>query len=131
MPGITEIAIAIVEKDGLILAGPRPIDKPLGGLWEFPGGKVEGTESVEEAAVRECHEETGIDVTTEFIVLVHEHKYEHAIVRLHFVKCTVSDSLEPNSPFQWLEIGRLAELNFPDGNKEILEWLLRGSDERD
>lgn len=130
MPGITDIAIAIVENDGLILAGPRPIDKPLGGLWEFPGGKVEGTESVEEAAIRECREETGLDVMSESIVLINEHTYDHAIVRLHFVQCSVNGSLEATSPFQWLDRGRLAEFDFPDGNKEILEWLLRGNDQR-
>ena len=125
------VVAAIIRKDDFYLLAKRNKDKYMGLKWEFPGGKVEGTESVEEAAVRECHEETGIDVTAKSIVLVHEHKYEHAIVRLHFVKCTVGDSLEPNSPFQWLERGRLGELHFPDGNKEILEWLLRGSDELD
>ena len=128
MPSITDIAIAIVENDGMILAGPRPIDKPLGGLWEFAGGKVEGNESVEAAAIRECREETGIDVTAESIVSIHELTYDHGIVRLHFVRCTVIESHVPDSPFQWLKRDRLAELDFPDGNREILEWLLRRHD---
>src|SRR5437764_2006476 len=58
----TPIAVAVVEKDGHFLVGQRPEGVSLAGLWEFPGGKIEPGESPEAAAVRECLEETGVDV---------------------------------------------------------------------
>ncbi|MBI3839784.1 MAG: NUDIX domain-containing protein, partial [Planctomycetia bacterium] len=54
-----EIAVAVVEGDGKFLIGQRETGVPLAGLWEFPGGKVEPGEPAENAAIRECLEETG------------------------------------------------------------------------
>ena len=58
----TDIAIAVVEQHGQFLIGQRPADVALGGLWEFPGGKVEPGELPVNAAIRECLEETGLVV---------------------------------------------------------------------
>ena len=58
----TPIAVAVVEHDGRYLVGQRPAHVPLGGFWEFPGGKVERGETPEAAAIRECLEETGLTV---------------------------------------------------------------------
>ena len=56
------VAGAMRDPDGLWLMHKRPLDKAHGGLWEFPGGKVETTEIPSEALVRELHEELGIVV---------------------------------------------------------------------
>ena len=55
-------AVALVDKDGRVLLSKRPMDKQLGGLWEFPGGKVEAGERPEAALIRELKEELAIDV---------------------------------------------------------------------
>jgi len=55
-------AVALVDADGRVLISKRPEGKPLAGLWEFPGGKVEEGERPETALIRELHEELGIDV---------------------------------------------------------------------
>lgn len=126
MPGITEIAIAIVESQNRFLAGVRPLDKPLGGMWEFPGGKVEAGESPPQAAIRECQEETGLQVIAGQVLMVHEQTYDHGTVRLHFISCTVRDNDTCEEPFQWIPRSDLATLEFPEGNRGVLKLLLTG-----
>ena len=54
-------AVALIDCDGRVLLAQRPEGKSMAGLWEFPGGKVEGGETPEAALVRELHEELGIE----------------------------------------------------------------------
>ena len=54
-------AVALIDCDGRVLLAQRPEGKSMAGLWEFPGGKVEGSETPEAALVRELHEELGIE----------------------------------------------------------------------
>ncbi len=54
-------AVALIDADGRVLLAQRPQGKPMAGLWEFPGGKVEAGETPESALIRELHEELGIE----------------------------------------------------------------------
>ncbi len=120
-----EIAIAVVEREGCFLIGPRDASLPLGGLWEFPGGKIESGETPAAAAVRECLEETGIAVEVLRELLVHEETYEHAKVRLHFLAArpAVNSSTEPRPPFRWVPRAELGRYEFPSGNRDLLKLL--------
>ncbi len=57
------VACALVDVDGRVLLAQRPPDRSMAGLWEFPGGKVEPGERLEDTLIRELREELGIDVT--------------------------------------------------------------------
>lgn len=61
LPVVLVVACALIDADGRVLLSQRPADKTLGGLWEFPGGKVEPGESPEAALIRELREELTID----------------------------------------------------------------------
>lgn len=56
------VAAALVDRDGRLLVQRRPAGKPMAGLWEFPGGKLEADETPEQALIRELAEELAIDV---------------------------------------------------------------------
>lgn len=58
------VAAALVDTDGRVLVQQRAAGRPMAGLWEFPGGKIEQGESAEAALVRELHEELGISTET-------------------------------------------------------------------
>ena len=89
----TEVAVGIlIRPDGALLFSTRPLGKAYAGYWEFPGGKMETGESVAQALQRELIEELGITISLEpgaaQVWKVTEHDYEHAKVRLHWVKVT-------------------------------------------
>ena len=55
-------AVALIDRDGRVLMAQRPEGKPMAGLWEFPGGKIEPGETPETALIRELDEELGINI---------------------------------------------------------------------
>lgn len=61
-PIVIVAACALLDPEGAVLIAKRPEGRPLAGLWEFPGGKIEAGEEPEEALIREIHEELGIDI---------------------------------------------------------------------
>jgi 8-oxo-dGTP diphosphatase len=123
----TPIAIAVVENGGQFLVGQRPAGVPLAGLWEFPGGKIEPSETPEAAAVRECLEETGLAVVPLFRYPDRVQTYSHDRVQLYFIACRPANNAlddPPREPFRWASRKELAGLDFPAGNAALLDLLL-------
>ena len=82
----TEVVVAVAfDKEGRFLMTSRPEGKVYAGYWEFPGGKVEAGETLEEALVREMKEELGVQVTDCREVYSTVFTYPHATVHLHFL----------------------------------------------
>lgn len=121
----TLIGISVVEHDGQFLVGERDKQSELPGLAEFPGGKVEAGEDPCQTAVRECLEETGleVDVIGQFPTCLQ--LYEHGLLELYFFQCRPRQpDQQPAAPFRWVSRQQLAELTFPAANQELLDWLL-------
>ena len=119
-----DIGVAVVIHEDRYLIGLRPPDAPLGGLWEFPGGKIRSGETPESAAARECLEETGLRVEVQSSYPPVVYRYEHATVRLHFFACA---PIEPPqsipSRFRWVSAAELKNYKFPAANVPLIEQL--------
>jgi mutator protein MutT len=125
-PSPIPIAIAVVEHDGKFLIGKRPEGVALAGLWEFPGGKVEPGETAQQAAARECLEETGIEIEVGPAYPAVVHQYDHARVKLEFFACRVKDSRrQPHPRFIWAPTANLAHYEFPAANKALIAFLTK------
>ena len=89
---VVDVAVGIlISADGRFLLTSRPAGKVYAGFWEFPGGKLESGETVEQALARELAEELGIALNPADVQLWKQQMvdYPHALVRLNFCKVTV------------------------------------------
>ncbi len=125
MPHV-KIAVGVVWQNGKVLIGKRPADGPLGGLWEFPGGKIEQGETAAEAAVRELKEEMGIEVEIESELGTIKHAYTNFTIDMTAFQCRfVSGEARPISctEIRWLPPASLKKLPFPEANHKLLPLL--------
>jgi len=83
------VVAAVLKHAGRVLLTRRYDDAHLGGLWEFPGGKVEKGESLEEALIREIREELGIRIKLGPLIRDETFAYDDRTVHLHFFDCRV------------------------------------------
>ncbi|WP_418319102.1 (deoxy)nucleoside triphosphate pyrophosphohydrolase [Piscinibacter sakaiensis] len=112
-------------QEGRFLLTSRPAGKVYAGHWEFPGGKLEADESVEQALRRELLEELGIEIGPVHPWRIEVVDYPHALVRLHF--CKVYDW---RGEFQMLERQAMAWQQLPvevvpvlPGTIPVLQWF--------
>lgn len=122
----TEVAVGVLLRaDGAMLLSTRPPGKAYEGYWEFPGGKIETGETVEQALRRELIEELGVTIGPAQVWKVTEHDYPHALVRLHWCKVT-----EWSGEFEMREGQIMAWQQLPlqvrpvlPGAYPVLQWL--------
>jgi A/G-specific adenine glycosylase len=81
------VTAAVLHRDGTVLLAQRPSEGLLGGMWEFPGGKLEAGETLEECLVREIREELGVQVRVGEAFGVYRHAYTHFRITLHAFRC--------------------------------------------
>lgn len=123
---VTEVAVGVlVAPDGAFLLTSRPEGKVYAGYWEFPGGKLELGESVEEALRRELREEIGITIGTAHPWREKLVDYPHALVRLHF--CKVFDwsgelQMHEGQQHRWERLPVACAPVLP-GTVPVLAWL--------
>jgi A/G-specific adenine glycosylase len=121
-----QIAIGVVWKRDKILIARRPLEKLLGGLWEFPGGHQEKRESLEECVTREVREELGITISVGEEFAVVQHAYSHLTITLHAFECRWVRG-RPRaigcSAFKWVSLPELSQFAFPTANQKIIAQL--------
>ena len=124
---IVEVAVGGIKRDNKIYISKRADDLHQGGKWEFPGGKREDHETIEQTLTRELSEEIGIQVTQQSPFMLIEHDYGDKKVRLDVRLVEnfegVPSHLEGQKS-QWVDINDLSQFTFPDANKVIIDKLM-------
>ena len=126
-----EVAIAVVFDRGheRLLICQRKADTVLAGYWEFPGGKCDPHETAAECACREVREELGITVRALGELPVIEHRYPHALVRLHPFVCEWTEGevqLLAVADAKWIDPVNATGYRFPEANVDLVKLVARG-----
>ena len=124
---VVHVAVGVVLNDtGKVLLARRPIDSHQGGLWEFPGGKLEAGESLSLALARELREELGITIGRTSPLLQVRHDYGDKIVLLdvHVVWEFAGEARgAEGQPLVWVAPAALADYRLPAANAPIVEAI--------
>ncbi|MFM7025501.1 MAG: NUDIX domain-containing protein [Limnohabitans sp.] len=125
---VTDVAVGVLlQADGAFLLTTRPQGKVYAGHWEFPGGKLEAGETVEQALRRELDEELGIRIGQIEVWKTQMVDYPHALVRLHFCKVRQWDGelqMREAQSFAWQQLPVTAAPVLP-GTVPVLGWLAK------
>ncbi len=123
---MTEVVAALIWEGDRFMICQRPAHKGCGLLWEFVGGKVELSESKEDALIRECREELGITVRVgdPFMEVVHE--YPDITVHLTLFHATIGEgtpTLLEHNDLAWITPAEMDNYPFCPADVEILERI--------
>jgi 8-oxo-dGTP diphosphatase len=127
-PPLTVVCVALVDAAGRVLLARRPAGKPMAGLWEFPGGKLQSGETPEAALARELEEELGIAVAPDALAPVTfvSHAYEtfHVLLLLYLCRHWSGDvtACEEQS-LAWVTAARLADYAMPPADRPLVAAL--------
>lgn len=122
------IAIALVRNHERWLVTLRSTTSHLGGLWEFPGGKIEPGETPEQAAIRELREECCLTAEAAGSLPEHTHEYDDRLVTIYPILCTLlSDEVcsTCDTERRWVTTAELAKLKMPAANEAVIVMLKR------
>ena len=126
---IVHVAVGVLLNDNHeVLIALRPAESHQGGLWEFPGGKVEEGESVERALNREFEEELGISVQvcTELTQIKHEYADKSVMLDVWRIeKSSGTPQGREGQVIEWRALSKLRTVDFPKANERIIRILNR------
>ena len=120
------VAAGLIFRNGKLLVTQRPSGSHLAGLWEFPGGKCEETETLPECLQRELHEELGVVVNVRECVETLEHAYPEKVVQLSFFRCELvmgEPTGDEGQALAWIGADELGDYEFPAADARLLEKL--------
>jgi 8-oxo-dGTP diphosphatase len=121
-------ACALLDSDGRVLIAQRPAGKPMAGLWEFPGGKVEAGERPEETLIRELREELGITVNEACLapLTFASHRYADFHLLMPLYVCRRWDGIVrplEGQALTWVRANRLREYAMPPADEPLVAHL--------
>jgi 8-oxo-dGTP diphosphatase len=121
-------ACALIDADGRVLIAQRPQGKPMAGLWEFPGGKVEAGERPEQSLIRELKEELGISVSEDCLAPLtfasHAYRDFHLLMPLYVCRRwegTVTAT--EGQRLAWVRANRLRDYEMPPADIPLISHL--------
>ena len=121
------IGVAVIwNQSGQILIDKRKLEGTMGGLWEFPGGKIEAGETVVDCIVREIREELAIDITVGEHLMSIEHTYPTFQMTLIVHHCQYIGGIpQPiaSDEIRWVNISDLVNYQFPAANMAIINAI--------
>ena len=124
------VACAIIEHKDKVLVTQRPLHKAEGGLWEFPGGKLEAGETAEACIIREIAEELELIIQPHQLLPAADHQYPTKTIRLIPLICRWTGGslqLKEHQDYQWLPPQDLYTINWCPADvpvvEEYLKWL--------
>jgi 8-oxo-dGTP diphosphatase len=123
-PIVIVAACALLNGEGEVLIAKRPHGRPLAGLWEFPGGKVEAGEEPEEALIRELHEELGIEIAQADLVPLtfasHAYPDFHLLMPVYLCKqWRGSIAAQENQELLWVKPDALRLYDMPPADEPL------------
>ena len=117
------VVAGFIRKGDMVLVGQRPETHSLAGQWEFPGGKIESSETPEQALARELSEELGIEAEVGELKLACTHNYGDINILIMFFEILYWKG-EPKTKhhlaLQWIKPQDLSTLKIPEANRKIL-----------
>lgn len=122
------VALVLENHQGEILLARRANHKHLGGLWEFPGGKVEVGETQLQAIIRETKEEIDFDLPTAAPLITTTHSYDSFTLTLdvwYYQANHPKINANENQPLQWVKKSELLLQNMPEADQPIIEAILK------
>jgi 8-oxo-dGTP diphosphatase len=126
-PHVRVVAAVIPREDRYLITQRRPT-AVLGGLWEFPGGKVEKGESEMEALRREVRERVGVDVEVGACIARRSHDYDGYSVDLSLYQASIEESAEPQpvrvAACRWVKSAEFENFQFPAADQSTMDLLL-------
>jgi A/G-specific adenine glycosylase len=125
-----EVSAAVIQRNGKTYIQQRPQKGLMGGLWEFPGGKLEKGESPEDCLLREIKEELGIQIKIKKKILTIKHSYTQFRVTLHVFTCDLKQGrIRATScdQWKWVSLEKINQYPFPAANVKILKYLAADS----
>jgi len=126
-----EVAAGLVFLRGKLLISQRPAGGHLAGLWEFPGGKCETGETLQECLQRELFEELGVAVNVSEQVMTTTHVYPEKTVKLNFFLCKLVTEKPQGMEGQalaWITLEGLGGYSFPEADGKLLKKLRQNPD---
>lgn len=121
-----QVAAGLIVHEGRYLITQRKADVHLGGLWEFPGGKREPDESLEDCLRRELREELGIEITPPGLFRVIRHEYPGKSMELYFFRCAIARGTPRPlgcEDLRWVAPEELPQMPLPPADQSLVEAL--------